>query len=133
VLAESLKRLNQTVAALGNDPLSFSDLSLSEMDQSWRLEKVTEDLRFGLDPKPNVFFSPHNLATVARELGTLGYKNTELMPLWFDKIEALLGAPSSEALIAGAAVSFDQARFGGQKNFVPRHYIYQGFDGSKEF
>ena len=51
---------------------------------------MTEDIRFGLDPNPNVFFSPYNLAGVSRELGELGYKNTELMPMWFDKIESML-------------------------------------------
>ena len=60
------------------------------MDNSWRMDKVTEDIRFGLDPNPNVFFSPYNLAGVSRELGELGYKNTELMPMWFDKIESML-------------------------------------------
>ena len=89
VLAESLKRLNQVVAAGGNDPLTFNDYSLSEMDQSWRMDKVTEDLKFGLSPNPNVFFSPYNLGRVSRELGELGYKNTELMHLWFDKIDAV--------------------------------------------
>jgi hypothetical protein len=66
VLAESLKRLNQAVTAVGNNPLTFSDYTLSEMDQSWRMDKLTEDLKFGLDVNPNVFFSPHNLAEVSR-------------------------------------------------------------------
>jgi len=87
VLAESLKYLNSAVAAVGNNPLHFNDYSLTEMDQSWRMDKLTEDIRFGLIPNPNVFFSPYNLAKVSRELGELGYKNTDLMPLWFDKLE----------------------------------------------
>mmetsp|Transcript_36751 Transcript_36751/g.44956 ORF Transcript_36751/g.44956 Transcript_36751/m.44956 type:complete len:119 (+) Transcript_36751:393-749(+) len=61
-LAQSLKLLNQAVAAAGNDPLAMNDLTLSDMDQSWRLDKVTQDIRFGLDPNPNVFFSPYNMA-----------------------------------------------------------------------
>ena len=40
VLAESLKRVNQAVAAVGNQPLTFNDYSLSEMDTSWRMDKV---------------------------------------------------------------------------------------------
>ena len=85
----------------------MNDLTLSEMDQNWRFDKVTEDVRFGLDPNPNVFFSPYNMAKVSRELGQLGYKNTELMPLWFDKIDAMLERPTTEDYIAGAGVSFD--------------------------
>ena len=66
-LAESLKRLNQAVQATGNHRVSMNDYTtLSEMDQSWRMDKVTEDVKFGLDPNPNVFFSPYNLARVAR-------------------------------------------------------------------
>ena len=107
VLAQSLKLLNQAVAASGNDPIAMNDLTLSEMDQNWRFDKVTEDVRFGLDPNPNVFFSPYNMAKVSRELGQLGYKNTELMPLWFDKIDAMLERPTTEDYIAGAGVSFD--------------------------
>lgn len=77
-------------------PLTFSDYNMSEMDQSWRMDKVTEDLKFGLDPNPNVFFSPYNLAKVARELGTLGYKNTEMFPRWFDKIESMISPASTQ-------------------------------------
>ena len=75
--------------ALGNHPVRTNDYTLSEMDQSWRLDKVTEDIKFGLNPNPNVFFSPYNLAKVARNLGEIGYKNNEVMPMWFNKIEAM--------------------------------------------
>ena len=88
------------------------------------MDKVTEDVKFGLDPNPNVFFSPYNLAKVARNLGELGYKNTEVMPMWFDKIDSMLGKTSTNDYIKGAKVEFGQAMFGGLKNFKPRHYIY---------
>jgi len=45
----------------------------------------------------------------------------------------MLASNSTEDFIEGAKVDFSQAMFGGQKNFYPRHYIYQGFDGNKEF
>ena len=119
--------------ALGNHPVKNNDYTLSEMDQSWRLDKVTEDIKFGLNPNPNVFFSPYNLAKVARNLGEIGYKNNEVMPMWFNKIEAMLDKTSNQDYIDGAKVGFEQAQFGGLKNFEPRHYIYQGFDGNREF
>ena len=103
------------------------------MDQSWRMAKVSEDIKFGLDPNPTIFFSPYNMASVARNLGELGYKNTEVMPLWFDKIEAMLARVGVQDHVAGANVDFSQAMFGGLKGFKPRHYIYQGFDGDREF
>lgn len=64
------------------------------------------------------------MASVARNLGEIGYKNTEIMPLWFNKIEAMLAAKDNEDYIEGAKVSFEQAMFGGLKNYKPRHYIY---------
>ena len=103
------------------------------MDQSWRMDKVTEDIKFGLDPNPNIFFSPYNLAKVARQLGDLGYKNTDVMPMWFDKIDSMLKPTSTTDHIKAANVGFGQAQFGGLKGLAPRHYIYQGFDGDKEF
>jgi len=39
----------------------------------------------------------------------LGYKNTDLMPLWFNKLDAMLARPSTQDYIEGAQVSFDQA------------------------
>ena len=101
------------MAAIGNNPLSFSDYSLSEMDQSWRVDKLTEDLKFGLSQNPNVFFSPYNLAEVSRQLGELGYKNTELTPMWFDKMENMLSERSMKEYIEGAEVPIGQAMFGG--------------------
>ena len=94
ILAESLKRLNQTVAAIGNMPLTFNDYTLSEMDQSWRMDKIADDLKYGLDPNPNAHFSPHNLARVSRELATLGYKNSQVYHLWFHKLDSMLSRPS---------------------------------------
>ena len=97
------------------------------------MDKLTEDIKFGLDPNPNTFFSPYNLAAVSRELGEMGYKNSELMPLWFDKIDSMLKDHSREDYMESAKVDFSQAMFGGQLNHYPRHYIYQGFHGNQEF
>jgi len=133
VLAQSLKRLNTTIHAIGNKPLTYDDYTISEMDTSWRMQKLTDDLTFGLDPNPTRFFSPYNLAATSRELGELGYKNTELIPKWFDKLDSMLKDHSTTDMIDGAHVPFEQAMFGGLKNYVPRHYIYQGFSGSEEF
>jgi hypothetical protein len=40
VLANSLDHLHATVHARGNNPKVYADYSVSEMDQSWRMEKV---------------------------------------------------------------------------------------------
>jgi hypothetical protein len=45
------------------------------------MTKVAEDLKYALTS--DQFFSSHLLAKSARLMGELGYKNTELLPLWF--------------------------------------------------
>ena len=133
LLANSLRMVNQAVTARGNKPKLYTDYAIHELDTSWRMEKVLADVKFGLggstghDPH-SVFFSSYNMADVSRQLGELGYKNTELIPLWFAKIDAMLADKYVED-----AVSLEQAVYGGMKNFVPRHYVYRGFEDNQEF
>lgn len=53
--------------------------------------------------------------------------------MWFDKMENMLNERSMKEYIEGADVPIGQAMFGGAQNYLPRHYIYQGFSGSQEF
>ena len=133
LLAKSLRIVNETINARGTHPKLWSDYSIHEMDTSWRFDKVFQDVKFGLaGPKGNdpnfSYFSAPNMADVSRQLGELGYKNTELIPLWFAKIDAMI---ADENVLQ--EVSFEQAMYGGMKGFVPRHYIYRGFEDNKEF
>ena len=133
LLAKSLGLLNAAISSRGNKPRLWSDYALHELDTSWRFEKVLADIKFGLggsagDDPHSVFFSAANMADVSRQLGELGYKNTELLPLWFAKIDAMLADKYVQD-----SVSFEQAVFGGMKGFVPRHYIYRGFENDEEF
>jgi len=66
VLATSLEHLSNVIQARGNRPHAFADYTLSEMDQSWRMEKVASDIIFALNPENNTFFSPHNMARASR-------------------------------------------------------------------
>jgi hypothetical protein len=67
------------------------------------------------------------LANTARHLGELGYKNTELIPLWFDKIDRMLKEdPASEILEIDTNELFNTAIYGSFLNQKPRHYIYKG-------
>ena len=59
------------------------------------MEKVFQDLKFGLvglkeDDPYSVFFSSYSMADISRQLGELGYKNTDLLPFWFAKMDAML-------------------------------------------
>ena len=97
------------------------------------MEKVFQELMFGLvglkeDDPYSVFFSSYSMADISRQLGELGYKNTDLLPFWFAKIDAMLSDVRVEQ-----TSDFDSAVYGGMKNFVPRHYIYRGFEENEEF
>lgn len=94
------------------------------------MQKLIDDIKFGL--RPDQFFSPVHLAETSEKLGEIGYKNTDLLPAFFDKIntlldERILGKKEPQKL------DFDQAVYGGPKNFIPRHYIFRGFENSDEF
>ena len=86
---ESLRRLNIALQGRGNMPKIYDDLSVYQMDSNWRFEKVAEDLKFVLHDNPNAYVSPYNMARIAREVGELGYKNIEILPHWFDKLDAM--------------------------------------------
>jgi hypothetical protein len=50
------------------------------------MQKLVDDLKHGLSE--DQFFSPTHLARVNQELGEIGYKNAELIPLIFGKLNA---------------------------------------------
>jgi hypothetical protein len=85
------------------------------------MTKVADDLKFGLTSE-NAFFSAYNMGKVSRNLGVIGYKNTDIIPLWFEKINEKLENRGRTTMVAGP--SFDTAVYGGMKNFTPRHYVY---------
>lgn len=89
VLANSLKYLSQTIQAKGNCPKVYADYSLPEMDISWRFDKVSSDVKFALQ-NDTQFFSATNMALSSRHLGDIGYKNTEMISIWFDKLDRML-------------------------------------------
>jgi len=91
------------------------------MDQSWRMNKVSDDLKFGLTNE-NAFFSAHSMGEVSRQMGLIGYKNTDLMPLWFEKINTMIENRGRTQM--QAAPEFETIVYGGMKNFIPRHYIF---------
>lgn len=135
-LAESLKRLNQTLQARGNMPRTYSDLSTSEMEINWRFDKVAEDLKYALTDKPTRPFTPYNLARVARELGIMGYKNTEIIPIWLDRVNGLYRRTVGIDPFVDyeeAKIPLEDSMYGGAEGVVAKHYIFQGFQSSDEF
>jgi hypothetical protein len=78
VMACSMEHLENAIMARGNHPKgTFMDYSsMSEMDQSWRMQKIQEDLKFALERSEHAHFSGKNMGRVSRSLANMGYKNT---------------------------------------------------------
>ena len=69
----------------------------------------------------------------SRQLGEIGYKDNELIQKYFDKLHSALNERESGDLKSKAPLSFDQAVYGSFKNFIPRHYVFDGFETNQEF
>jgi hypothetical protein len=85
-VAATLENLAKTLRARGWKGRPHGDYSTEELDQSWRMSSLVEDLEFGL--REDQFFSPVLLARTSLALGELNYKNTELLPQIFKKLQA---------------------------------------------
>lgn len=66
-------------------------------------------------------------------LGDIGYKNTELIPLVFDKLQNQLNERQLGISNETKELQFADAVYGGAKGFVSRHYVFKGFQSSEEF
>jgi hypothetical protein len=88
-------------------------------------------MKFGL--RPDQFFSAHHLAQTSLKLGDIGYKNTELIPMVFEKLNVMLDERQLGVKTEQHELSFKDAVYGGAKGFVDRHYVFKGFQNSEEF
>jgi hypothetical protein len=70
---------------------------------------------------------------VAQGLGEIGYKNTELIPMIFEKLNVQLDERQLGAKTELKSLDFNDAVYGGPKGFVDRHYVFKGFQNSEEF
>jgi hypothetical protein len=89
------------------------------------MSKVAEDLKYALTS--DKFFSSNLMAKSARLLGELGYKNTEILPLWFEKINRVLKEHEKKEIPEiDIHELFNTAIYGSSFNLKPRHYVYKG-------
>ena len=54
------------------------------------------------------------------------------MPQFFNKINALIKERETGQK-ENPPLTFNQAVYGGFKNFLPRHYVFKGFENSQDF
>ena len=85
---ETLKNISAVLRARGYKGRVQGDYSTTELDHSWRMQKLIDDMKFGL--RPDQFYSAHHLAQTSLNLGDIGYKNTELIPMMFEKLNVML-------------------------------------------
>lgn len=123
--AKTLRHLEAAMRARGFKGRPHTDYSSSELDQSWRMQKLVDDLKFGL--RADQFFAPHHLAQVAQGLADVGYKNTELLPLFFEKLENQLNERQLGINNESKELDFGDAVYGSAKGLISRHYVFKGF------
>lgn len=130
LLATSLENLYGVIQAQGNRPIVYTDYTITEMDQSWRMDKVAQDVKFGLTHE-SVFFSPKNMARSSRALAEIGYKNTEVISAWLTHLQQKLEEDGTTKYTS--VPDFESVVYGSMKNFTPRYYVFQGFQDDQEF
>lgn len=59
----------------------------------------------------------------------MGYKDNELIQAQLDKLNQMLDGEGT----VQKPIDLEQAVYGGHQNFVPRHYVFEGFAQSEEF
>jgi hypothetical protein len=74
LLARSLKALEDAHKMRGAAPNVMQDYGDRELDGSWRMQKVADDLLWAL--KPENYISPTHLGQTLNSMGEIGYKNT---------------------------------------------------------
>jgi hypothetical protein len=134
-LYHSMDLLTKTVLGRGmSDPRSFTDYTIHELDTSQRMYKVAEDIKYTLSDEQ--YISAHHLAALSRTLGQLSYKNTEIIPKWFEKINHMVEEKFDESNTVrdpDTQKIFDTAIYGSYLGQKPRHYIYQGHEFNEEY
>lgn len=120
-MAQFCENLNTVIQARGNNPRVLTDYTIAEMHQSWRMDKLAEDIKFGLTHE-FAFFSPKNMGRTSRALAEMGYKNTEVIDAWLKCLHKKLLEDGSTQYTAPP--TYEQVVYGSMKGFAPRYYIF---------
>lgn len=86
-IVESLRQVSKSLRGRGQQARVHNDYNTADLDHSWRMHKLIDDVKFGL--RPDQYFSPLHLAQTSQLLGEIGFKNTSLIPLFFDKVSMI--------------------------------------------
>lgn len=120
-----------TLRARGNEPRPYEDYSTRELDISWRMQMLARHLCTALNEQ--VYFNHYDIGQTSRLLGEIGYKDVEVIEAYFDKLNRLLDERDQDYQKPKRQIDFEKAVYGDFLNFVPRHYIFEGFESNEEF
>lgn len=124
LVSNTLEQINATIRARGNKPRVYDDYTSNEFDISWRMQQLTSHIKTALGE--DQYFNQFHLGKTSRLIGDIGHKDTELIQKYFDKLHMLLKEKENGKMV-GKELDFEQTVYGSFLNFVPRHYIFEGF------
>lgn len=130
-VTQTLEILKNALRARGNIPRAFDDYNMHEFDSSWRMQQLTSHIKTAMGEE--MYFNHYYLGLASRQLGEMGHKDTELIQKTFDKLNLMINERESNKIRSKAPLDFEQAVYGGFKNLIPRHYVYDGFESNQEF
>ena len=84
LVASTLEQINTTLKARGNKPRVFDDYTTREFDISWRMQQLVDHVKVAMGNE--VFFNHTLMGKASRQIGEIGYKDTELIQKSFNKL-----------------------------------------------
>ena len=73
------------------------------------------------------------MANTAKQLGEIGFKDTKLIQKYLDKLNQMLTEREQNLPKSKQPLNIENVVYGGYKSFIPKHYVFDGFESSKDF
>jgi hypothetical protein len=131
LVSNTLEQLKLAFRARGNKPRVYDDYSDRELDISWRMHLISDHIQVGLADEQ--YFNHFFMANTAKQLGEIGFKDTKLIQKYFDKLNQMLTEREQNLPKSKQPLNIENVVYGGYKSFIPKHYVFDGFESSKDF
>ena len=73
------------------------------------------------------------MAKTAKKLGEIGFKDTAIIQKYFDKLNLMLTEREQKLPRIREPLELTDTIYGSYRNFIPKHYVFDGFESSQEF
>lgn len=131
LVSKTLEQIKLTLRARGNKPRCYDDYTTREFDISWRMQLLASHIKEALSDEQ--YFNHYFMGNASRQLGAIAYKDTEIIQKYFDKLHSMLDERENGGIKPKDPLDFEKAVYGNFLNFIPRHYVFDGFESNKEF